>query len=136
MHPQKALHSQKASLTVEAGKVAEFVRATGGTEWDDSAVPPTFPAVLEHHSPPIVDLVLSLGYPAERLLHGEEVIDYPNGPLRVGDVLTGETRFVGSETKHGRAGTLEFLTTTTDLHRPDGELAVRITRTLILVPPS
>jgi hypothetical protein len=130
------MRSQKASLTVEAGKVAEFLRATGGTVEDGSAVPPTFPVVLEHYGPPIVDLVIGMGYPSERLLHGEEVIDYPDGPLRVGDVLTGETRFVGSQTKHGRAGTLELLTTCTELHRPGGELAVRITRTFVFLPAS
>ena len=130
------MRTQKSSLTVEAGKVAEFVRATGGTVEDGSIVPPTFPVVLEHHSGPIVDLVIGMGYEPERLLHGEEVIDYPNGPLRVGDVLTGETRFVGSQTKQGRAGVLELLTTSTELQRRGGEVAVRITRTFVYLPAS
>ena len=131
------MESQKASLNVEARKVAEFRRATG---WggadpdDDAAVPPTFPVALEHQSPPIVDLVIGMGYASERLLHGEEVIDYPNGPLRVGDDLRGETRFVGSEAKRGSSGELELLTTCTELYRPGGELAVRITRTFVALP--
>ena len=66
---------QKASLTVEAQKVAEFRRATGG-QGGEGVVPPTFPVALEHQSPPIVDLVIGMGYPAERLLHGEETIDW------------------------------------------------------------
>jgi hypothetical protein len=125
--------SQKAVLVVEAQKVAEFRRATGG-RGSAEVVPPTFPVALEHQSSPIVDLVIGMGYPAEQLLHGEEEIDYPNGPLRIGDELTGETRFVGSQPKRGRSGDLELLTTCTELHRPDGELAVRIIRTFVLVP--
>jgi len=131
------MRSQKAWLTVEARKVAEFRRATGwagAAADDDAAVPPTFPVALEHQSPPIVDLVIGMGYAAERLLHGEEVIDYPNGPLHVGDDLRGETRFVGSVTKRGTAGDFELLTTSTDLYRPGGELAVRITRTFVALP--
>lgn len=126
------MRSQKASLTVEAQKVAEFRRATGGYG-GDGVVPPTFPVALEHQSPPIVDLVIGMGYPAERLLHGEETIDYPNGPLRLGDDLTGETRFVGSQSKRGSSGDLELLTTCTELYRPGGELAVRITRTFVFL---
>lgn len=127
------MHSQKASLAVERHKVAEFHRATGG-HGEASVVPPTFPVTLEHQSSPIVDLVIGMGYQAERLLHGEEVIDYPNGPLHIGDDLTGETRFVGSETKRGRTGDLELVTTCTELYRADGALAVRITRTFVCLP--
>ena len=131
------MRSQKATLTVQLRKVAEFRRATGwfGAEPDEDApVPPTFPVALEHEGPPIVDLLIGMGYAAERLLHGEEVIDYPNGPLHVGDDLRGETRFVGSVTKRGTAGDFELLTTSTDLYRPGGELAVRITRTFVALP--
>ena len=125
--------SQPASLEVEAQKVAEFRRATGGGR-SGEVIPPTFPVSLEHQSPPIVELVISMGYPAEQLLHGEEVIDYPNGPLHIGDHLSGETCFVGSQRKRGRTGDLELLTTCTELRHPDGELAVRITRTFVFVP--
>jgi len=127
--------SQPALLVVEAQKVAEFVRATGGTP-SPGLVPPTFPVVLEHQSPAVVDLVVGMGNPAERLMHGEETIDYPNGPLRVGDELQGETTLVDSRKKQGRSGELRLLTTRTDLRRPDGELAVRITRTFVLLPES
>lgn len=113
--------------------MAEFVRATGGVPSTD-LVPPTFPVVLEHQSPAIVDLVVGMGHPAERLLHGEETIDYPNGPLRVGEQMEGETAFVGSRHTQGRSGELRLLTTRTDLRRPDGEVAVRITRTFVLLP--
>jgi len=134
------MQSQKARLTVEAGKVAEFVRATGGRLIESPngslVVPPTFPVVLEHQGPPIVDLVIGMGFVPERLLHGEETIDYPSGPLHVGDDLSGETRFVQARTKRGRSGELEMLTTCTELLRPDGELAVRITRTFIFLDAS
>ena len=131
------MRSQKATLTVQLRKVAEFRRATGwfGPDPDEDApIPPTFPVALEHEGPPIVDLLIGMGYAAERLLHGEEVIDYPNGPLHIGDHLSGETCFVGSQRKRGRTGDLELLTTCTELRHPDGELAVRITRTFVFVP--
>ena len=128
------MESQKASLVVESQKVSEFRRATGGG--DTAVMPPTFPVALEHQSPPIVDLVIGKGYPPERLLHGEELIEYPNGPLRVGEDLAGDTQFVGSQTKKGRSGDLELLTTRTELYRPGGELAVRITRTFVCLPES
>ena len=65
------MRSQKATLTVQLRKVAEFRRATGwfGADPDEDApVPPTFPVALEHEGPPIVDLLIGMGYAAERLL--------------------------------------------------------------------
>jgi len=81
-----------------------------------------------------LDPVAGFGVTFKTMFRKTFTIDYPNGPLRLGDDLTGETRFVGSQAKRGNSGNLELLTTCTELYRPDGELAVRITRTFVFLP--
>lgn len=124
-----------ARLPVEAGKVAEFRRATG-LPADPAArhAPPTFYAALEHHGPTIAGIMADLGFALDRVLHGEERISFPAGPLRVGDELTGEVRMVGRDRRAGRSGPLERVHFAIELRRPDGEPAVRVRRTLVVLP--
>lgn len=121
-------------LPVEAGKVAELCRAIGldPSEVGDLA-PPTFPVVVDHHGPSIASLMEAMGYDLGRVLHGEEDIRFPNGPLRVGDRLEGTISLVGRERRDGRSGPLELVRFAVRLHRPDGTLAVEVVRTLVVL---
>jgi hypothetical protein len=128
-----------ARLPVEAGKIAEFRRATGLPAAGPppaarTAAPPTFYAALEHHGPAVASIMTDLGFPLDRVLHGEERVSYPDGPLRAGDELTGTVRVTGRDTRQASVGTLERVHLAIELHRPDGTLAVRVHRTLVVVP--
>lgn len=122
-------------LPVEEGKVAEFCRAVGLTE-DEGAeyAPPTFTAVMDHFGATIAEMMASLGYPAGRVLHGEESIEYPHGPLAVGQSLTGEARHLGTNQVEARSGPLELVRFAVELVDQHGETVVRIARTLVVLP--
>jgi N-terminal half of MaoC dehydratase len=124
-----------ARLPVEAGKVAEFRRATGLPPLPGAPfAPPTFYAALEHHGPTVASIMVDLGFPLDRVLHGEERVSFPAGPLRVGDELTGTVRLVGRDTREASVGTLTRVHFAIDLHRPDGTLAAQVERTLVVIP--
>jgi hypothetical protein len=122
------------TLVVEAGKVAEF-RAATGLPPDDAArfAPPTFPVVVEHAGAVFVDLLVERGVDQRRVLHGEERIDYPGGPLRVGEELRGEMWIAGEESRQGSAGSLTLVTVCLVLRRADGSTAVTVERVLVVL---
>jgi hypothetical protein len=120
-------------LAVEAGKVSEFARAVGVDPSRTSVPLPTFPAVLNHYGTTTSDAMVEMGYVLTRVLHGEERIRYPNGPLRVGEELSGEIRLADLTRKTGRSGPLEFLSFVLHLRRPDHSVAVEIERTLVVI---
>lgn len=122
-------------LPVEEGKVAEFCRAIGLTEADGAEyAPPTFTAVLDHFGATIAEMMAALGYPSSRVLHGEESIEYPRGPLAVGQSLTGEARHLGTDHVEARSGPLELVRFGLELVDQHGETVVRIARTLVVLP--
>jgi hypothetical protein len=122
------------TLVVEAGKVAEF-RAATGLPRDDAAVfaPPTFPVVVEHSGATLVDLLVDRGVDYRRILHGEEQIDYPDGPLRVGERLSGQMWIAGEESRQGSEGSLTLVSVRLELRRPDGSTAVTVERVLVVL---
>lgn len=127
--------SRRTSLTVEAGKVNEFRLATGlSTEATPEIAPATFPVVIEHFGPTIISLLVDLGYDTRRILHGEESITYPDGPLRVGDELSGTIEITNVTEKNGSSGLLRLVTVLIDLRHRDGRPAVLIERVLALLP--
>jgi hydroxyacyl-ACP dehydratase HTD2-like protein with hotdog domain len=125
---------REVSLTVEPGKVAEF-RAATGLPRDEASVfaPPTFPAVLEHSGVTFASLLADQGVDLNRVLHGEELIAYPDGPLRVGDQLNGELRIVADERTHGSSGPLRLVTVRAELRRPDKSVAVTVDRVMVVL---
>ena len=122
------------TLVVEAGKVAEF-RAATGLPPDDTTLfaPPTFPVVVEHAGAVFADLLAERGVDLRRVLHGEERIDYPGGPLRVGEQLRGQMWIAGEESRQGREGSLTLVTVRLELGRPDGSTAVTVDRVLVVL---
>ena len=120
-------------LRVEGGKVAEFRAATGlSADPDVGVAPPTFPVVLEHFSRPIAAVLEDQGIDLGRVLHGEERIDYPAGPLRVGDQLAGSIEVVNDEQKMGKSGALRVVTLRVDLRRANGQIAATVERVLVV----
>ena len=122
------------TLAVEAGKVAEF-RAATGLPRDDAArfAPPTFPVVAEHAGAVFADLLAERGVDLRRVLHGEERIDYPDGPLRVGEELHGQMWTAGEESRQGNEGSLRLVSVRMELRRADGSTAVTVDRTLVVL---
>jgi hypothetical protein len=122
------------TLVVEAGKVAEF-RAATGLPREDAAVfaPPTFPVVVEHAGPLFADLLAERGVDLRRVLHGEERIDYPAGPLRVGEQLHGHMWIAGEESREGSEGSLTLTSVRLELRRLDGSTAVTVDRVLVVL---
>lgn len=123
-----------ASLLVERGKVAEFRAAVGMPDRPDVQVaPPTFPAAIEVFGPAVASLLSDRGIDLRSVLHGTEEVSYPDGPLGVGDELTGEIVLTDVEERSGRSGPLRIATFVIELRRPSGELAVTIRRSLVIV---
>ena len=129
-----ACEGAEVSLVVEAGKVAEF-RAAIGLPRDDAVTyaPPTFPVVLEHSGTTFAGLLADQGVDLRRVLHGEERLSYPDGPLRIGDRLRGELRIVEVEHRSGRSGPLCTVAVRVDLRRPDGSVAVVVERVMVVL---
>lgn len=123
-----------ARLLVERGKVAEFRAAVGLPRRPDAQfAPPTFPAAIEAFGPAVASILSDRGIDLGSVLHGTEDISYPDGPLRVGDELTGEVVLTDVEERSGRSGPLRIVTFAIDLARPDGTLAVAVRRSLVIV---
>jgi len=123
-----------ARLLVERGKVAEFRAAVGLPDRPDVQVaPPTFPAAIEVFGPAVASILSDRGIDLGSVLHGTEDISYPEGPLRVGDDLTGEVVLTGVEERPGRSGPLRIATFLIQLFRPGGEPAVTIRRSLVIL---
>ena len=122
------------TLVVEAGKVAEF-RAATGLPRDDAAVfaPPTFPVVVEHTGVAFASLLVEQGVDLRRVLHGEERIDYPDGPLRIGERLRGQMWIAGEESRQGSEGSLTLVSVRLELRRADGSTAVTVERVLVVL---
>ena len=135
MAPERAaVQGLPVSLVVEAGKVAEFRAALGlGRAEAATHAPPTFPVVLEHSGTTFAQLLVDQGVDLRRVLHGEERLSYPDGPLRIGDRLAGELRIVADERRSGRSGPLRMVTVRADLARPDGTVAVTVERVMVVL---
>lgn len=122
------------SLVVEAGAVSAFRVATGLPR-DEHATyaPPTFPVVVEHAGRSFASLLSGEGIDLRRVLHGEERLEYPSGPLRVGEHLEGEMWLSGDETRQGGEGSLRLMTVHMDLRRSNGQLAVSVDRVMVVL---
>jgi hypothetical protein len=119
------------AFTVERGKCRELesvLRAT--TEW--SRAVPTYPVVLNHWGLSYADVLKELGVDVTRVMHGSEEYEYPRGLLTEGQRLSGELKLVSREAKQSRSGrAMTALRFQIELADETGELAVRITRTLL-----
>ena len=92
---------------VEAGKVAEFARATS---YSGRGVPPTFPILLLNSA--MLEMLDDLGASLERIVHGEQRFSW-HRPVVVGDELTATMR-IASLRSLGGADVIGTVSTITD----------------------
>jgi hypothetical protein len=125
-------------MTVEAGKVLEFARATGADAEDlwtgpDAVAPPTFLTTMAFWRPPGAPLPFQqLGWSMRGLLHGGSEYSYPRGPVRVGSQLHVEIRLESLTTKTGsRGGEMKLATTAATFTDASQEVVAVIRTTLI-----
>ena len=118
-------------VTVEAGRLRFFAKATGQTDpvyldpaaaraagHPDLPVPPTFLFCLEMESPDPAAIRNLLGMDYRRLLHGEQGFTY-HRMAYAGDVLRFEQRIADIYDKKG--GALEFVERITRITNQRGE---------------
>lgn len=120
---------------VEAGKIAEFMRATlapAASGEKRTSAPPTFPQVATNFwDRP--DARGGLGEPLDptRLLHGEQEYEYVR-PIRVGEILIGQTCLADYYVKPGRrGGQMRFAIYETSFRDKSGGLVAKARVTLI-----
>ncbi|WP_127819375.1 FAS1-like dehydratase domain-containing protein [Microbacterium sp. CPCC 204701] len=96
-------------FVVEAGKVAEFARATGADPASAADLAPvTFPAASALWMKPENSAWHGIDRDYRHVLHGEQRFDYHDGPLPVGIVLRARQRFGRTFEKTGRRGVMTF----------------------------
>jgi len=96
---------------VEAGKLAEFARATGLDPVPDRDAPLTF--TLAAGAEALEDCLTKLGIDRRRAVHGEQSFEYLK-PVRAGMELAATSALTGEESKTGkRGGRMRLLTVLT-----------------------
>jgi len=125
------------AVPLEAGKVAEFERATHARP-GMGVIPPTFlftagPAwgyTLEH---PRGTALAQAGMTGAMTLHGGYAVMFPDGPPRPGATLTARTRIAEATRKTGRrGGTLDIYVMATRFEDAAGKLVAEERTTSIL----
>jgi hypothetical protein len=127
-------------VPIEWGKAREVARATFDASWETRYVPvasavspiapPTYTMIQSHWGASLDDLD-GLGLDMSRILDGEQEFEYLV-PIRVGDWITAETRFVRAETRPSRKmGRLRKLIIETTFTNAAGEKAIVNRRTVL-----
>ncbi|WP_131736925.1 FAS1-like dehydratase domain-containing protein [Actinomadura roseirufa] len=124
-------------FTPEAGKIAEFARATGSANpaytGDDAVVPPTFlTTAFLIAQPPGEFGIDDLGFDLKRLLHGEEEYVFHGPPPAAGTRLSVTSRPGPVSEKEGRrGGRMRFAAIVHEYRDETGRLRVEHRTTLI-----
>ncbi|MFF0816204.1 MaoC family dehydratase N-terminal domain-containing protein [Rhodococcus sp. NPDC003318] len=124
-----------ASFLIEIGAARSFARAV---RWphdvaDAGAVPPTFVGTITSVLPQ-PDPIDRVGFDRARTLHGETLITYPRGPLRVGEAFQVREYVTGRRTKESARGAMEFVDVVAELSDASGLRGV-YRNTFIQMPP-
>ncbi len=122
-------------LTIEAGKAGELARALGlDPALLGGVALPTHYVVINHQGTGFMNLMSDVLEAGGHVLHGEEEVEFPNGPVGIGEELEGEIRVLDRTQTEGRSGPFELVRLLLELRRADGEVAVAVKRTLIARP--
>jgi acyl dehydratase len=145
-------HVTTTDLHVEAGKVAEFARATMADAevfYDDAAAeaagheaipaPLTFLRVASfpryRASGVGDDLGFDLGFDEEHTIHGQQDFEFER-PVTVGDSLTGTTTLEHVYEREGGDGTMTFAVLATEFTDADDDPIATARKTIIEMPGS
>lgn len=133
----KAFPSIKYVVTRE--KIIELIQAIGEpnplyydqetakTEgYPDIVAPPTFVTLAGYWTGASYKILRELGVTPPIALHGEEEYEY-GVEIHPGDILTGESRLLSIEEKHGKSGPMELVRIETAYTNQRGEQVVRVT---------
>ncbi len=127
------------TMTVEAGKIREFARATksqnpaydGGPQGQPVS-PATFLMSAQFWQSGENSPLSGVDLNWERILHGEQEFVFHGAPPRAGDVLTGQARIDKVFEKAGkRGGTMIFTEQVTEFRDPSGRLVAELRSTMI-----
>jgi hypothetical protein len=124
-------------MTVEAGKIREFARATmsDNPEYLEAKIPPiepTFLTSVSFWSPPGRSVFSKIKIDLRRLLHGGQEYIFHGPPPRAGQDLTVQTRVDEIYEKEGkRGGTMTFVVTVTEFRDEDDNLVAEARSTAI-----
>ncbi|MCP9271154.1 MaoC family dehydratase N-terminal domain-containing protein [Mycolicibacterium sp. CAU 1645] len=129
-------------LTIEAGRLQFFAKATGQTDpvyldreaaeaagHPDLPVPPTFLAAIELAQPDPFAFLADLGVDLRSVLHGEQAFTYYSTAY-AGDTLVAKTRIADVYTKKG--GALEFIVKVTEISKDDGTAVAEMTNVVVI----
>lgn len=130
------------TMTIDAGRLACFAKATGQTDpvYTDPAaaraaghpglpVPPTFLFAIELEQPEPFAFLADLGVDLRRVLHGEQSFTY-HTMAHAGDTLVATPRIADMYSKKG--GALRFVVKQTEVTRSDGSPVADLEAVLIV----
>ncbi|CQD23938.1 dehydratase [Mycobacterium lentiflavum] len=136
----------ETSMTVDAGRLRFFAKATGQTDLiyidlqaaraaghPDLPVPPTFLMAIELEQPDPFAFLTEIGVDLRRVLHGEQLFTY-HSTAHAGDNLVAKPRIADAYVKKG--GALEFIVKVTDVVRDDGSAVAEMTNVIVIRNPA
>ncbi|MBI2698874.1 acyl dehydratase [Mycobacterium gordonae] len=136
----------ETSMTVDAGRLRFFAKATGQTDLiyidqqaaraaghPDLPVPPTFLMAIELEQPDPFAFLTEIGVDLRRVLHGEQSFTY-HSTAHAGDNLVAKPRIADAYVKKG--GALEFIVKVTDVVRDDGSAVAQMTNVIVIRNPA
>lgn len=136
----------ETSMTVDAGRLRFFAKATGQTDptyidlqaaraagHPNLPVPPTFLMAIELEQPDPFAFLTEIGVDLRRVLHGEQSFTY-HSTAHAGDNLVAKPRIADAYVKKG--GALEFIVKVTDVVRDDGSAVAQMTNVIVIRNPA
>lgn len=123
-------------VTVEAGKIREFARATHAEHprysGADAVIPPTFLATRVFSRPTDVDPLEGIRLEQSRTLHVGEEFRFHGRVPKAGETFTVASRVSREWHKEGRrGGALRFVELVTEFRDADGELVAEAVSTVV-----
>lgn len=133
---------EPSSLTIDAGRLKFFAKATGATDpvysnedaarasgHDTLPVPPTFLFNIELESPDPFLWLADLGVDLRMILHGSQRFDY-HSVAHAGETLIASPTIADVFSKKG--GALEFIVKNTEVTRADKSLVATLASTIVV----
>ncbi|WP_366922023.1 MaoC family dehydratase N-terminal domain-containing protein [Metallumcola ferriviriculae] len=144
LQEKKGFKFPEFTMTIERGKIREFIRAVGDDSpiytnvqaaeeagFQDTTIPPTFMQVADMWSgPDFMTQCEQLEINPVMILHGEQEYEYL-GDVYPGDEITGSCQVVDIRTKKGSSGGMNIIQLETMYHNQHDQ-PVMVSRTKII----